>query len=75
LDPTVLILIPSEMQTPCEKICIVDPLSGLCQGCGRSLDEIAHWTTYSDEERGRVMAELPARLAAMRERTAVAGAA
>jgi predicted Fe-S protein YdhL (DUF1289 family) len=63
------------MQTPCEKICILDSASGLCQGCGLSLDEIARWTTYSDEERGRVMAELPARLAAMRERTAVAGAA
>jgi predicted Fe-S protein YdhL (DUF1289 family) len=75
LDPTVLILIPSEMQTPCEKICIVDPLSGLCQGCGRSLDEIASWTVYTDDERGRVMAELPRRLAAIRGRTAAAGAA
>jgi predicted Fe-S protein YdhL (DUF1289 family) len=62
------------MQTPCEKICIVDAVSGLCQGCGRSLDEIARWTVYTDEERGRVMAELPARLAAMRGRTAAAGA-
>ena len=30
--------------TPCEKICIVDPASGLCRGCGRSLAEIERWT-------------------------------
>jgi predicted Fe-S protein YdhL (DUF1289 family) len=52
--------------TPCEKICVVDPPSGLCRGCGRSLDEIGRWTAYTDEERSRVMSELPQRLAAMR---------
>jgi uncharacterized protein len=53
------------METPCEKICILDPPSGLCRGCGRSLAEIGRWTTYSDGERVRVMAELPKRLEAM----------
>ena len=51
--------------TPCEKICIVDPASGLCRGCGRSLGEIERWTSYSDDERARVMGELPRRLEAM----------
>jgi predicted Fe-S protein YdhL (DUF1289 family) len=54
------------MLTPCEKICIVDPRSGLCRGCGRSLSEIERWTAFGDAERARVMAELPARLKAMR---------
>jgi hypothetical protein len=53
------------IETPCANICIVDPASRLCRGCGRSLDEIAHWTAYSDIERRRVMAELPRRLEAM----------
>jgi hypothetical protein len=52
--------------TPCEKICIVDPASGLCRGCGRSLAEIERWTTYGEDERARVMSELPHRLEAMR---------
>ncbi len=56
------------MQTPCEKICIVDAATGLCRGCGRSLDEITRWTQYSDGERTRIMAELPPRLEAMRAR-------
>ena len=58
------------METPCEQICIVDQPTGLCRGCGRSLAEIASWTTYSDGERARIMAELPRRLETMNARTA-----
>jgi predicted Fe-S protein YdhL (DUF1289 family) len=54
--------------SPCEKICSVDPHSGLCIGCGRNLTEIEHWARYSDAERMRVMAELPARLEAIQAR-------
>ena len=54
--------------SPCEKVCAVDPLSGLCLGCGRNLTEIERWARYSDGERMRVMAELPQRLEAMRAR-------
>ena len=60
------------IETPCEKICIVDPPSGLCRGCGRSLAEIERWTAYSDAERTRIMAELPQRLEAMNARPAPA---
>ena len=58
------------IETPCEKICIVDQPSGLCRGCGRSLAEIERWTAYSDGERARVMNELPQRLEAMSARAA-----
>ena len=50
------------IQSPCNKICTIDAPSGLCAGCGRTLDEIARWTTLSDGERARIMAELPQRL-------------
>jgi uncharacterized protein len=49
------------VQTPCRKICIVDPPSGLCVGCGRTLDEIARWITLTDAERAHIMAQLPRR--------------
>ena len=39
----------------------MDPQRGLCIGCGRTLDEIAHWAQMSDTERERVLAELPSR--------------
>ena len=39
----------------------MDPARGLCLGCKRTLDEIARWGAMSDEERGRVLVELPRR--------------
>jgi hypothetical protein len=51
------------IESPCLKICTLDARSGLCLGCGRTIEEIARWTKLSPEERQRVMAELPSRLA------------
>jgi predicted Fe-S protein YdhL (DUF1289 family) len=51
--------------TPCNRVCVVDPRLRLCIGCGRSLDEIGHWTALGDDERAGIIAQLPARLAAM----------
>jgi len=50
------------IESPCVKICIYEPGSGVCTGCGRTLDEIARWSQMSGEERRRIMAKLPARL-------------
>ena len=33
--------VPPAPLTPCIKICVVDPLSGLCIGCGRTVAEIS----------------------------------
>ena len=54
---------PMPIQTPCNKICTIDPASRLCRGCGRTLNEIAQWSTLTDTARARIMAELPERLA------------
>jgi uncharacterized protein len=50
------------MESPCIKICTYDPESGLCRGCGRTLEEIGAWFSMTDQERRAVMAELPERL-------------
>jgi predicted Fe-S protein YdhL (DUF1289 family) len=50
--------------SPCTKVCIIDPRSNLCRGCGRTLDEIARWTSLSESERERIMTALPQRRAA-----------
>ncbi len=44
------------------KICTYEPGTGLCRGCGRTLEEIAAWGSMSDSERERVMEKLPERL-------------
>jgi predicted Fe-S protein YdhL (DUF1289 family) len=49
------------MQSPCTKICTLDPVRNRCLGCARTLDEIARWGAMSDAERSRIMAELPVR--------------
>jgi uncharacterized protein len=49
------------VKSPCINVCQMDPSRGLCLGCARTLDEIARWASMSDEERERVMLELPAR--------------
>jgi hypothetical protein len=38
----------SGVASPCIDICRMDPRSGLCEGCLRTLDEIAAWGTLSD---------------------------
>jgi uncharacterized protein len=49
--------------SPCTKVCIIHAAKGLCLGCGRSLGEIAAWSSLSGADRTRLMAELPRRLA------------
>ena len=55
------------IESPCLKICIYEAGSGICAGCGRTLDEIARWSAMSGEERRRIMADLPARLAKQKQ--------
>jgi uncharacterized protein len=50
------------IESPCVKICSLDPASDLCNGCGRTLDEITRWYGMSNDERRRIMAELPSRI-------------
>jgi uncharacterized protein len=52
----------ASVDTPCTKVCTIDPVTGLCIGCGRTLSEIAGWLTLSASERRRIMAELPQRM-------------
>ena len=59
--------------TPCVKICVLDPLSGLCVGCGRTGDEIAAWAGLSETARLAIMSGLPARLREARSRKARGG--
>ncbi|WP_228430593.1 DUF1289 domain-containing protein [Baekduia soli] len=48
------------IESPCIDVCEIDPVTDRCEGCGRTLDEIAEWSTYSPQERRRTMAELEA---------------
>ncbi|HWV81779.1 MAG TPA: DUF1289 domain-containing protein [Hyphomicrobiaceae bacterium] len=49
------------MESPCVQVCVMDSRSALCAGCGRTLAEIAAWSTFTPAERRRIMALLPER--------------
>ena len=51
-----------QIQSPCKLICELDLEKSLCKGCGRSREEIAKWTRYSDAQRAFIMTELEGRL-------------
>ena len=53
------------IETPCVQICVLDPVSGLCVGCGRTGEEIGGWSAMTPEARARIMAALPERMRAL----------
>ena len=55
----------ANIESPCNKVCVVHPRLGLCIGCGRSLDEIARWSEFAPAERARIVAQLPPPLVAV----------
>ncbi len=52
---------PSGVPSPCIDVCKMNPQTQLCEGCFRTLDEIAAWSALSDRERSVVLAQLPSR--------------
>jgi predicted Fe-S protein YdhL (DUF1289 family) len=51
------------IETPCIAVCMIDPRTSLCFGCGRTLPEIARWHRIDNAERLAIMETLPARMA------------
>ena len=50
-----------EVASPCVNVCRMDAKSGYCEGCRRTLEEIASWSIYNAAEKRAVLALLPAR--------------
>jgi uncharacterized protein len=50
-------------ETPCIAVCLIDPKTSLCFGCGRTLPEIARWPRMDRAERCAVMTRLAQRMA------------
>ena len=53
----------ASIASPCTKVCAIDERTGWCEGCLRSLDEIAAWGVLSAAERQAVWARLAERRA------------
>lgn len=53
---------PATIETPCIKVCVVDPETGYCIGCGRTRAEIGGWLAFTPDQRRLIMAQLSERV-------------
>jgi uncharacterized protein len=53
---------PARVLSPCVDICVLDPDTGWCIGCGRTGDEIGDWPDASDARRQAILDALPPRM-------------
>lgn len=49
------------VESPCINVCRIDEATGWCDGCQRTLDEIAEWSVLDDAEKRDVWRQLAAR--------------
>ena len=49
------------MESPCVAVCQINRATDVCEGCHRTLQEIATWVQFTDEQRRRIMDDLPTR--------------
>ncbi|WP_089705923.1 DUF1289 domain-containing protein [Vreelandella arcis] len=46
--------------SPCRKVCRIEPSQSLCEGCGRTLDEIAGWGKMTEADKAPVWERIEA---------------
>jgi len=61
--------IDGEVRSPCIDVCRMDARTGLCEGCLRTLDEIAAWAALTASMKREVLANIEARRAALSDST------
>jgi predicted Fe-S protein YdhL (DUF1289 family) len=44
--------------SPCINVCTMNPQTGLCDGCLRTIAEIAGWSSTSEQEKRAVWVEI-----------------
>jgi predicted Fe-S protein YdhL (DUF1289 family) len=54
-----------DVPSPCINVCSLDPASGLCRGCLRTLQEIADWLEMTPDEKRATLRTLALRRAAL----------
>ena len=48
--------------SPCNDVCIMDPESGYCRGCLRTIEEIVEWPVLDAEEKRRILEKVRQRV-------------
>jgi len=45
------------IESPCIGVCVIDPTTDWCEGCFRTLEEVASWGTSSAGQRRQILDE------------------
>jgi hypothetical protein len=53
---------PGAVPSPCVSVCRMDAATELCEGCFRTLDEIAAWGRMTEEDKREVWALIARRI-------------
>ena len=53
--------VPQTITSPCINVCQLNPATGWCEGCLRSIDEITAWGRLNESQRLVICADLPRR--------------
>jgi len=56
-------LLASGPPSPCISVCQMDPMTGYCVGCTRTIDEIRDWIISTPDERHAILARINERRA------------
>ena len=52
------------IQSPCTSVCRMNPATGYCEGCFRTIPEITDWIRADDARKRAILAEVASRRAA-----------
>lgn len=47
-----------DIPSPCNNVCQIDPETGYCRGCFRTIEEISDWLEYSHEDKLELLKRL-----------------
>ena len=49
------------VKSPCKNVCELDPSTGLCLGCKRTIDEISNWNFKDAKEKKIIIKKIQIR--------------
>ena len=54
--------VPENVPSPCVSVCVMNAKTGLCQGCWRTLAEIAGWSGSGDAHKRQIWQQILVRI-------------
>ncbi len=57
--------VPTQLPSPCISVCRIDPDSGWCEGCQRTIEEIAGWGGAPEHRKREILDAISARRRAL----------